>query len=215
MRSLMVRVGFVVMLLGWVVPASAQSAASGWQLAPRAGVFYPTRALGLVPISPRIAGSPVEYREARLGAGAAVGITFLRELSSRATRVRLDVDYVPPVEVEVDDSNLGVQASVASAVLVVEQLLTRNAGLLQPYVAGGAGLRSYRFQPWLSAGPQFPNSQSSPAVRLGAGVVLRVLVASISAEVSDQLSWFRFSEGGARRMQNELHGVVGIRLNVF
>jgi hypothetical protein len=153
-------------------------------------------------------------RKAKLGAGAAVGISFLRELSPGATRLRLDVDYVPPVDVEVSGSNLPVQASVASALVGVERMLTRP-GLLQPYVAFGAGLRSYHFQPWMSAGPQFPNQQVSPAARLGGGILLRVLVASVAAEVTDQVSSFRFEEGGERRMQNDLHGLVSIRLRLF
>jgi hypothetical protein len=156
----------------------------------------------------------VPTRKAKLSVGAAVGISFLRELASGSSRLRLDVDYVPPVDVEVSGSNLPVQASVASAVVGIERVLTRP-GLLQPYVAFGAGLRAYHFQPWMSAGPQFPNQQMSPAARVGGGVVLRVLVASVAAEVTNQVSSFRFEDGGDRRMQNDLHGLVSVRLRLF
>jgi hypothetical protein len=204
-----------VLVAAAVAPARGQ-AGSGWQIGPRAGVFYPLGGLGDVPISTQIAGADEPDRAARLSAGVAIGVTFLREAAGGTTRLRLDADYVPPVDVDVDGytGNLGVQASVASVLAGVERLIG-DGGLVQPYVAAAAGVRAFTFQPSLSAGPQFPGSHFSPATRFGAGAVLRVSVLAIGAEVTDQLSAFRFDDGDGRRLLNDIHALFSVRVGMF
>jgi hypothetical protein len=218
MSRVAVRAGVLAAAAAFVAiaPAAGQTG-TGWQIGPRAGVFYPMGSLGNVPISTQIAGVAPEAREARLSAGVAVGVSLLHETSGGATRLRLDADYVPPVDVEVEGytGNLLVQASVGSVLAGVEQMLTAGQGALQPYVTAALGVRGFSFQPSLSAGPQFPNQQLSPAFRFGGGAVLRVSVLSIGAEVTNQMSGFRFEDGDGRRLLNDLHGLFSIRVGLF
>jgi hypothetical protein len=203
----------LVVWFAGAAPATGQNPSS-WQIAPRAGVFLPVSALGDVPISTQIEGVTAAPERAKLEGGASVGMSFLRE-TMPGTRVRLDVDYVPPVDVRVNGSeHTVVQASVASVMAAFEKMLTREAGLLQPYVTLGVGLRSYSFQPGLSAGPQFPSRHVSGASRFGGGAVLRVSVVSIGLEVTDQVSLFRFEEERGHRLLNDFHGLVSIRLGL-
>jgi hypothetical protein len=194
-------------------PASGQSSTS-WQIAPRAGVFLPVSALGDVPISTQIEGVTAEPERAKLEGGASVGMSFLRE-TMPGTWVRLDIDYVPPVDVKVEGSQMSVvQASVASVMAAFEKMLIPHAGVLQPYATLGVGLRSYTFQPSLSAGPQFPYRHVSAATRFGGGAVLRVSIASIGLEVIDQVSLFRFENEKGHRLLNDLHGLLSIRVGL-
>ncbi len=97
----------------------------------------------------------------------------------------------------------------------VERMVGGDGGAVEPFVVGAAGFRSYRFQPWMSAGPQFPSGQISPALRLGGGAVMRVSTVALSAELTDQLSLFRFDGGASRRVQNELQAQAGVRIGMF
>lgn len=210
-------VGRAVLCLMVAVPApAAAQAARSWQMAPHAGVFLPLGGLGDVPISTQLPGVAPEARAAKMQTGASIGVTFLRALSP-ATRLRLDIDYIPPVDVRVDGYSRTsvVQATGASVVAGIEKTLAHRPGRLEPFVAAGAGFRSYTFQPYLSAGPQFPTVQVSPALRLGAGAIVRVSVVAIGLEAADQLSMFRFEGDGARVLQNDVHALLSVRIGVF
>jgi hypothetical protein len=217
MRSQAVRlVWLAAALIALSDTALAQGPNGSWQLAPRAGVFYPATALGDVPISTQIAGVAEAPRQSKLSAGAAVGISFVRKLGAGNTRVRLDIDYVPPVDVSIDGHESPVvQATVAAVLAGVEQSLMRDPGVIRPFVTAAAGFRSLRFQPARSSGPQFPDGQVSPALRVGFGTMLRVSVLSIGGEVTNQMSTFRFEGGGGRKLLNDLHGILSIRVGLF
>lgn len=204
----------LALVLAFPVAAAGQSDGA-WQIAPRAGMFLPLNGLGDVPISTQIAGLQPQSRPARIQVGASVGVSFLRAIAP-GTRLRLDVDYVPPIDVQVDGySNLVVQAAGAAVLAGVERMVGGDGGAVEPFVVGAAGFRSYRFQPWMSAGPQFPSGQISPALRLGGGAVMRVSTVALSAELTDQLSLFRFDGGASRRVQNELQAQAGVRIGMF
>lgn len=206
----------VVLVLGGVRPAGAQ-ASSGWQLAPRAGVFVPTTSLGEVPISTQLVTAQATLRHgARLSAGMSVGLSVLREIGAEGTALRFDLDYVPPVRVDIQGYGGAspVEATMASVMAGVERSLSAAPGRLRPYMMAVAGFRTYTFQPGLSSGPQFPGGQASIAARLGGGVAMKVSVLSIGAELTDQVSTFSFGEGG-RRMVNDLHGLLSVRVGIF
>jgi hypothetical protein len=67
----------------------------------------------------------------------------------------------------------------------------------------------------MSAGPQFPSGQISPALRFGGGAVMRVATVAFSAELTNQLSLFQFEGGGPRTVQNELQALAGVRIGLF
>lgn len=205
----------VVLVLGGAGPAVAQS--SGWQLAPRAGVFVPISALGEVPVSTQIVTAPGNFRRgARLSAGVSVGLSVLRELGTEGTALRFDLDYVPPVRVAVEGygGEFPVDATMASVMAGIERSLSGTVGGLRPYMTVAAGVRAYSFQPGLSSGPQFPSGQASLAARVGGGLAMKVSVLSIGAELTDQVSSFSFEDGG-RRMMNDVHALMSVRVGIF
>lgn len=206
----------VLLLLVASADVAAQATAGAWQIAPRVGAFLPMTSLGNVPFSSGVAGVDPDPRGAKLSAGVLMGVTFLRETRSASTRLRLDVDYAPPVTVNLEGASRGgpVQATGASVLVGAEHALDDASSRFRPHLSAVAGFRSYRFQPSLSHGPQFPHTQLSPAVRLGVGWVARVSVAMVGVELLDQLSAFRFADG-ARRIQNELQASFSVRVQLF
>jgi hypothetical protein len=89
---------------------------------------------------------------------------------------------------------------------------------VRPYVIAGAGLRSFNFQPWASAGPQLPSHRLDFALRLGAGAEVPMGPLTLTADAQDVVSSFRFDEvqgaGGERTLQNDVAILLGMRFRI-
>jgi hypothetical protein len=199
-----------------LLPAPARGQGTTVGFLPRAGAFLQTGSLGAAPVSTQVPGTAPSSRRAELGAGAIFGFGLVLDRGGPVL-LRADVDWAPGLPVRLDDRRSTFDGTMA---LITAGVMTRPAGAgpVRPYVSGGVGLRSYRFQPWASAGPQLPDHRLDFALRVGAGAEVPIGPLTLTADAQDLVSSFRFDEvqgaGGERKLQNDLALLVGLRFRI-
>ena len=207
--------GLAAAALMAAVPATAHAQTRRLFL-PRAGALLPPGALGDAPVSTQIPGLPPESQRAELGTGALLGFGLVVDRGGPIL-LRADVDWAPHLPVRLDDRRSFYDGSMAT---ITAGVMTRPGGSawVRPYISAGAGFRSYRFQPWASAGPQMPDHRLDLALRLGAGAEVPIGPLTLTADALDFLSSFRFDEvqgaGGERTIQNDLAFLLGLRFTI-
>ncbi len=197
-------------------PGQAQMRRPGFTITPRAGVFLPGRALGDAPISTQTAGSPPSAVLAELEAGALFGAAVTWQSAASIVSGRVAFDYAPTLPVRLDGQESTFDASMALATAGLT--LMPRGGPLRPFALAALGIRTYRFSPTASAGPQL-SASTALAGRAGAGLELDAGPVTFTAEIHGIVSTYRFDEvqgaGGQRRLQADALPLIGVRIGPF
>jgi hypothetical protein len=178
--------------------AAAQIPGIGVRLVPKAGLYHPL-------------GDVTEGLRAQ--DHLALGVAAELELPFLPVGVRANVDHTSATDIH-DDAGARV-GKVAITNIVGDLVLSPVPGIIpvQPYLFAGGGVKQYRFSEFSSSVFGSDDDRSDPTLHVGAGVELNLLVVGVVLEAGDYLSRFEF--GGSSKLQNDVYGMLGVRVGLF
>jgi hypothetical protein len=179
-------------------PTTAQLPGIGVRLVPKAGMYRPLGDLA--------EGFRAENHWA-VGVAAELDLPFL------PIDIRANVDFTPKNDIVTDS---GVRAGTASIMNLAGDVLLRPLpGIIpvQPYLFVGGGVKKYRFNDFTSGVFGSGDNRSEPTLHAGAGVGFGIGPLGVMIEGGDYVS--RFEHAGDSKLQNDLYGMVGLRLGIL
>lgn len=199
MRGLVSMVALQAVLAGAV---AAQESGARVYVIPKVGVYTSVSTLA-------------EFDGRSFDLDSSPGLGLAVEVSFPGTRfgVRGNVEYATGTEVLSHGRSLSENNN--TVLVATADLLYRIRGDAQvrPYVFGGLGVKHYEFEVPSVGG--FDGGVTDFTVRPGLGVEINVGFGAVIAEVSDYISWFKPEDRGSSKMQNDIFGMVGIRIGLF
>jgi hypothetical protein len=202
MMTINCRTAAGVLGLALTLPAAAAAQAPSLDVVPKVGVATPL-------------GSLTE--EAEMSTSLAFGAALELGLPGLPFGVRANVDHISGAEIRqraADELKLG----TANITQIVGDIVFRPLpGLVgsSPFLLAGAGIRIYDLD--ITDGGELALLRSSFrrfTGHVGGGVDVRIGRATVAAEVADYISTFALAEGGSK-LQNDVVGLLGIRLRLF
>jgi hypothetical protein len=196
MRLLTITAAVAVVLAAMAVPADAQML----RVNPRIGLYMPATDLG------EVTGDRVS-----LDNSLAYGLGLELALPLLPFNIRANLDYASEATVTEDgvDQDAGrttVLAVVGDAVFRLPRIL-----MVQPYLFAGGGLKQYDFD---TSEPDRFRDASDPTIHLGGGLDLGFRTLSITAQLSDYISWYEL-QGDDSRTQHDLFLTLGFSVTMF
>lgn len=214
MRKTTIALALSLAVLAAAPGAKAQVPGIDLQFIPKIGAYLPVSDLGEVRVG-------AEEIAAEMEASLAVGLGLELDLPLSPLNVRANIDYATGSEISLEGRGIQLSEAVDATVLaLVGDLVFRplpRVAIVQPYLLGGAGIKRYNFDTDDLAGGVgdfLSDDQNDFTVHLGAGLDIGLGPLAFMAEVSDYISWFA-PNGGDSEMQNDIFGMVGVRVGML
>lgn len=211
MRKATMALALALAVLAAAPGARAQVPGLDLQFIPKIGAYLPVNDLGQL-------RAGAEEIAAEMEASLAVGLGLELDLPLSPLNVRANLDYATGSQISLE----GIQGSDVDATVLalVGDLVFRplpRLAVVQPYLLGGAGIKRYNFDTddlGGGFGDFLSDDQNDFTVHLGAGLDVGLGPLAFMAEVSDYISWFA-PNGGDSEMQNDIFGMVGVRVGML
>jgi hypothetical protein len=184
--------------------APATVDAQALRVTPRIGIYLPMTDLG-EQTREGVARAAALDNSLALGLGLELGLPML------PFNLRANLDYA--TETAVTEEGLDHEAARTTVLAATADLVLRPRRLLvvQPYLFVGGGLKQYAFD---STDPGAFRDSSDPTLHLGGGLDVGLRSLSLTAQLSDYISWYELREGDGQ-IQHDLFLTVGLSFGLF
>jgi len=196
-------VGVLVVLVSMLASnTAAQESESRVYLMPKLGVFTSVSTL-----------AEIDGRKFDLDSNPAIGLSVEVTIPRTRFGVRANLAYQTGTELLSEGDPLSDDDN--TLLVVTADLVYRLSGDTQvrPYLLGGLGAKHYELE--VPSVRVLNGSATDFTIHAGLGVGINVGFGAVIAELSDYISWFKPEDRGSSKMQNDIFGLVGIRIGLF
>jgi hypothetical protein len=201
MRSLAATLAGAACLALFAWPATTE--AQALKVNPRIGVYVPASDLGELSED---GGRVVTLENSlALGLGLELGLPFI------PFNLRANLDYA--TDAAVTEEGVDREAGRTTLLALTGDVVLRlpRLVLFQPYFFVGGGLKQYGFD---TDDPAAFRDTSDPTLHLGGGLDIGFRSLSLTAQISDYISWYELRAGDAQ-IQHDLFLSIGLAFGLF